>query len=471
MSNPLLIALSASDTTITVTGTITFPVNGGTIQIESEKISYRSCSADQFFGCTRARGGTSAATHAAGKAVTLIESPQPSLKLGSDVVVLKFAGVPVAGTAGTGSNVAAKGSLCIDTTNGTLYQNTNTLASPTWTLFQAGTDLGITALTGDVTASGTGSVAATIANSAVTDAKIATVSASKLTGALPAIDGSALTGLPSPTIGAPIPDLVYVSATTASIKQNTTTTDMTSIKFFDGTVKSVTEDLGATPKIRLLDLAVDAEWTTGTEQSGKYPSSTLANGSWLIVYAVKSLINASKFVLVARTLEPVVANVTTLNSNFGTGSWVPVGILKAGVNGSLDTNLVAFRQDGDYVAFVNQFNDGSNNICGAVVATGTGTSGTFAGTAGTDADKIPNSVSEVLWTVDHGSATGFIAISDPTSATSKLLTNVYPTNSVVQCMGHGRQGLKVEAADSALWNIAVSTFRIGFLSRSSAVLL
>jgi hypothetical protein len=44
---------------------------------------------------------------------------------------------------------------------------------------------GINQLTGDVTASGTGSVAATIAPLAVTDSKIASVSASKITGSIP----------------------------------------------------------------------------------------------------------------------------------------------------------------------------------------------------------------------------------------------------------------------------------------------
>jgi len=64
------------------------------------------------------------------------------------------------------------GALVQNVIDGTTYQNTGTTASPTWSLLDAGGS-GITALTGDVTASGSGSVAATIANSAVTTAKIA----------------------------------------------------------------------------------------------------------------------------------------------------------------------------------------------------------------------------------------------------------------------------------------------------------
>ena len=47
-------------------------------------------------------------------------------------IVFCYAGTPTDGGAGTGLNVAAKGSLCIDTTNGVIYINTNTAASPTW---------------------------------------------------------------------------------------------------------------------------------------------------------------------------------------------------------------------------------------------------------------------------------------------------------------------------------------------------
>lgn len=72
----------------------------------------------------------------------------------------------------------------IKTGKGALYYTTN---GTTWIRIldnfavSSGPGGGITALTGDVTASGTGSVAATIANLAVTNAKIANVDASKIT--------------------------------------------------------------------------------------------------------------------------------------------------------------------------------------------------------------------------------------------------------------------------------------------------
>lgn len=53
--------------------------------------------------------------------------------VGPSTFVFTNAGAPSNGAAGIGAEWAGKGSLCIDTTNGTLYQNTGTKASPTWT--------------------------------------------------------------------------------------------------------------------------------------------------------------------------------------------------------------------------------------------------------------------------------------------------------------------------------------------------
>lgn len=54
--------------------------------------------------------------------------------LKNSVRIFVLAGVPVNGTSGTEAGVAGKGSLVVDSTNGKLYINTNTKASPTWTV-------------------------------------------------------------------------------------------------------------------------------------------------------------------------------------------------------------------------------------------------------------------------------------------------------------------------------------------------
>ena len=48
------------------------------------------------------------------------------------VHIFSHAGIPTNGASGTMAGKAAKGSLCIDSLNAALYQNTGTKASPTW---------------------------------------------------------------------------------------------------------------------------------------------------------------------------------------------------------------------------------------------------------------------------------------------------------------------------------------------------
>lgn len=56
------------------------------------------------------------------------------IRITNDVCVLVGDGEPSDGSSGDGANVAGTGSLYSDYTNGTLYINTNTKASPTWTV-------------------------------------------------------------------------------------------------------------------------------------------------------------------------------------------------------------------------------------------------------------------------------------------------------------------------------------------------
>ncbi len=66
-------------------------------------------------------------------------------------------GTPTSGTSGTLAGVAVAGDLLIDSTNGKVYQNTNTQASPTWTRLSSvasGTPVNAVAAAGTLTISG-----------------------------------------------------------------------------------------------------------------------------------------------------------------------------------------------------------------------------------------------------------------------------------------------------------------------------
>jgi len=52
----------------------------------------------------------------------------------SNVLPVVNAGIPTSGTSGTGAGLCGKGTVLIDVTNGGVYINTNTKASPTWTV-------------------------------------------------------------------------------------------------------------------------------------------------------------------------------------------------------------------------------------------------------------------------------------------------------------------------------------------------
>lgn len=74
------------------------------------------------------------------------------------VVYLSGTGAPTSGTSGTGVGLANVGSTYTDTSNGQIYSNTNTLASPTWTVVAP---IGITSSAAelnynDITSLGTG---------------------------------------------------------------------------------------------------------------------------------------------------------------------------------------------------------------------------------------------------------------------------------------------------------------------------
>ena len=114
-----------------------------------------------------------------------------------------------------------------------------------------------------ITISGSGITSANIADGTIVNADVADVAASKLTGALPAIDGSALTNLPG---GGKV--LQVVSFTDTSITSTTSST------FVTGYSVSITPTL-ATSKILVMS-------NTNIGSAAGYPQARLARGSTAI---------------------------------------------------------------------------------------------------------------------------------------------------------------------------------------------
>jgi len=59
--------------------------------------------------------------------------------IGNDIWIFSFGAAMVDGTSGTGAGVTGPGSICANSSTGVAYINTNTKASPTWTVIGAQT--------------------------------------------------------------------------------------------------------------------------------------------------------------------------------------------------------------------------------------------------------------------------------------------------------------------------------------------
>ena len=97
------------------------------------------------------------------------------------------AGAPSNGTTGTLAGAAGIGTLLLDTTNAVLYQNSNTLLSPTWTALTTATGAGtytgtFDGLVGSITPAA--AIATTIAGTDATDSTTTTTGALKTAGGL-----------------------------------------------------------------------------------------------------------------------------------------------------------------------------------------------------------------------------------------------------------------------------------------------
>ncbi len=132
MSAYLRLNIDDTQINIEVLSTADFPVNGGVVQIGSEKISYTTATTQSILGCTRGYDGSSAASHLAGIPVTLLSSPLPLVgpREFSDSVD------PTDNLTGVG--ISSVGDRYTNTTSGEIFINVSGSATPTWTSLATG---------------------------------------------------------------------------------------------------------------------------------------------------------------------------------------------------------------------------------------------------------------------------------------------------------------------------------------------
>lgn len=98
---------------------------------------------------------------------------------------------------------------------------------------------------------------------------------------------------------------------------------------------------------------------TGTAVSGLAQGLTRTANRWYYIYAVEvqygTQADGVNCILVAHTTSPLSANITTLNTAFGTGKWIYMGVIRNGYNdGSFTNIIVKFQYDENgYCFFTN----------------------------------------------------------------------------------------------------------------------
>ncbi len=196
------------------------------------------------------------------------------------------------------------------------------------------------------------------------------------------------------------PNLQYVSADTVDVEA-TVYNDVAgcTVLFPDGVLRTV-NSLTQTRFNITRNAAI-----SGSLQSGLRTSLSRAANTTYYLYAVVASDNDATWVTVGDTLEPVPANYATLNSNFGTGKWRPLGVVRNGDNRSATNVILAFIQNGDETLFTNA--DDQGVIGYRLVTTASGTSAAYTATSGTGATDLPPVANVVHYTAVTSAATGF----------------------------------------------------------------
>jgi hypothetical protein len=179
------------------------------------------------------------------------------------------------------------------------------------------------------------------------------------------------------------PRLNYAGVTTVNVVNNTGTSNETCVMFIDE-VRCVTEDTGSSTQYRLFNITETAA-NSGTHNSGLVGASEAAN-TWYALYAWKTSDDANKFVVAGTTNTPTTTNLTRLNSMFGTGKWVYLGMIANGDNAGATGDIKSFSQTGN-LTLANITNTSGNtfgNLVGLrLAATASASTLTWSYAAGT----------------------------------------------------------------------------------------
>lgn len=215
------------------------------------------------------------------------------------------------------------------------------------------------------------------------------------------------------------PNLVFGSTTVVSVE---TGLDGISgdvvILFSDGNVR--TETSSTRYQATTTQNAVFTNATLGNNQGGIRSGSVTTN-TWYAAYAVKVTTFASNWVMVLDTVLPLQPNYSTLNTNFGTNSWVYLGMVRYGDNSGSTNAILSFKQYGHSTSFLNTSVGQAFNQHGIRLASSlSATSITYSATAGTGTTDIPTNctMGEFGGGVNGGAGATTMALTEQNTTTN-----------------------------------------------------
>lgn len=247
---------------------------------------------------------------------------------------------------------------------------------------------------------GTGSTTALVGNrimksSGQTIIEAAAIAANRaLTSDANGIPVAAPSGLTDVTLGYLLnilsyrrPVLQYSSGTVVNLETgNLGTSGQASIVFPDG--KLISDSTSGHINCNLAQVA-----STGASPQSGLRTGTVSVNTWYAIYAVKAN-SGTAFVTIADTVLPLQANFATLNSNFGSSSWVYLGLVRNGDNNGITTGILKFNQVGAMTIFYNAAGGIVFGTVGTLLASASAAAGvTYTYAAGTGTAQIPNNIS------------------------------------------------------------------------------
>jgi hypothetical protein len=252
------------------------------------------------------------------------------------------------------------------------------------------------------------------------------------------------------------PVLQYSSVTVVNLETGINgTSGQAQILFPDGTLRT-----DSTASRINFDITRNCA-LSGSAQSGLRATLSEAANTRYALYAVKVSDSSTNFVVVGDTVFPIQANYTTLNSNFGSNSWIYLGYVWNGNGQAGNSDIVKFVQSGNMTTFYNANAVSVITVSGIQMASTAGAvTLTYTYSAGSTSADIPNTIGQVLWQVSYAAVNDQVIAED--SAAAFKYRQVMASNKINsdRFWGVANQGIKLSnaAASSIAYDILVAGY-------------